>query len=726
MGNENIELARQRLSELEKLRLEEAKLKQKYDYLPKEYNDDEVKKQIDLIEDEILKYEEIKEKIERLNESGELKNTDISYENLDKIILELEQLNLKRDNYEKYKNLNSNMQRIFMEAILSVTDARNDVFSEIFIDSLGQNESIETFINMECLRNEKIAKPFMVALLTMDPNEIYAEIINGARSLNANQKQSVATYIEYQKKRINNNLILSDQALINLLETNTGRNIVTEEQINDRYKFYCDKFCYEKFNMSMLETIISHTYSVEYIISVFSDILEYKKLSDVDKQMIRKRIEYSFSKTPAQLMQEKEFENRRLFTQGDKSGKKHNLLLNTSNKIYSINGERINRFSENRYGEIQFLRTIDDMRISNFPTSDVENYVFETFSSNKVPREFKQNLIAIAIDNLKLCYDLFKNYYKTNSINITTYLNMSSGDQIELEYTLGEKNIPHILGIPPTNKYNEKEKQFTGIPQLPKETTEFLKIKNASALNVLEAILENRDRIIENCGCVRGRDGLLYEMLPWEKIILKANAFIRGDFFKTTSYISGLNPLSYMMTPTFDKDGNIKKDVNAVSLNSTLFNRSAINQQPINVFENSPLVQGEPFARRFNTNLERDKDYILKGLIVQYNNDRIKRIDAVKTNESFIGQRIKTQDGIPVRSLNKMLYMLQNVNPEQGGIVTSVENILGQKQYSIDEMILLLEDMALSFENNQNVIDMVKVVISQIQELNNSISKSRR
>ena len=32
---------------------------------------------------------------------------------------------------------------------------------------------------------------------------------------------------------------------------------------------------------------------------------------------------------------------------------------------------------------------------------------------------------------------------------------------------------------------------------------------------------------------------------------------------------------------------------------------------------------------------------------------------------------------------------------------------LGYREYSIDELILLLEDMALSFENNQFVMDMV-------------------
>ena len=61
--NDNIDLARQRLQEFESLRLEVERLKHEYEYLPKEYNDDDMKKKIDIIEDEIARYEEIKSKI---------------------------------------------------------------------------------------------------------------------------------------------------------------------------------------------------------------------------------------------------------------------------------------------------------------------------------------------------------------------------------------------------------------------------------------------------------------------------------------------------------------------------------------------------------------------------------------------------------------------------------------------------------------------------------------
>lgn len=70
--------------------------------------------------------------------------------------------------------------------------------------------------------------------------------------------------------------------------------------------------------------------------------------------------------------------------------------------------------------------------------------------------------------------------------------------------------------------------------------------------------------------------------------------------------------------------------------------------------------------------------------------------------------------------MNKPSYLLEGANPNSSGIVMSVENPLGYREYSIDELILLLEDMTLSFENNQSVMDMVYTTIEQIESLNNS------
>lgn len=314
---------------------------------------------------------------------------------------------------------------------------------------------------------------------------------------------------------------------------------------------------------------------------------------------------------------------------------------------------------------------------------------------------------------MQLCYDMFNSYYNSGNMDLKTYLNMSTGNQIELNYKLEEHNLPHILGIPPSHKKDESG-TMVGL-NLPVETLKILGLNESdfsSARVVLEKILERKNDIINSLGCYISEDGVMHEMLPWEKIILKTNAFIRGDFFKSTSFISGINPDSYLITP----DDNI----NAVAINSTYFGESAVNQQVPNIHETSPLIIGGSFTRGRNSLLQKNKDLILKGLIAQFEHDRIRRISGVKTNESFVGERQLKDNGIPIKAMNKPSYLLEGANPNSSGIVMSVENPLGYREYSIDELILLLEDMTLSFENNQSVMDMVYTTIEQIESLNNS------
>ena len=139
-----------------------------------------------------------------------------------------------------------------------------------------------------------------------------------------------------------------------------------------------------------------------------------------------------------------------------------------------------------------------------------------------------------------------------------------------------------------------------------------------------------------------------------------------------------------------------------------------------NIHEISPLIIGGSFTRGRNSLLQKNKDLILKGLIAQFEHDRIRRISGVKTNESFVGERQLKDNGIPIKTMNKPSYLLEGANPASSGVVMSVENPLGYREYSIDELILLLEDMTLSFENNQSVMDMVYTTIEQIESLNNS------
>lgn len=710
MNTANIEQAKLKMKRLEELRVQEKELKSAVSYLPEKYDEKSVKQTINEIEDEIERLNEIKEKIELLNQSGESLEEIDGYEKLDDIISSIEQLVTKRDNFEKYKKLYDSMEAIYTEAVLSISESRGDLFSAIFEDNLANNVSVSSFVNAECLRSDSIKKPFMVALLTMDPEMIYDTIVNGSYTFTDEQKAKIHEYILFQKKRIDKNLVLSDKTLIDLLESNTGRNIMEQEHINSKYKYYnyCEQFSQEIFGKPIEEQLVLST--PEYVFNAFNDLSSnFKSLSNVDKHRIKQHLEYlknSLLKRDGQFDQLK-YQVGILQNDSDR----YDVINRRSNAFYSLTGKRIKRFSSSSID--QFNRTIDDMRIANFPTADVENYVFECFSSSRVPDEVKQQLIAVALDNLQLCYDMFNSYYNSGNMDLKTYLNMSTGDQIELNYKLEEHNMPHILGIPPSHKKDDSG-TIVGL-NLPVETLNILGLNESdfsSARVVLEKILERKNDIINSLGCYTSEDGVMHEMLPWEKIILKTNAFIRGDFFKSTSFISGINSDSYLITAD-DK-------INAVAINSTYFGESAVNQQVPNIHEISPLIIGGSFTRGRNSLLQKNKDLILKGLIAQFEHDRIRRISGVKTNESFVGERQLKDNGIPIKTMNKPSYLLEGANPASSGVVMSVENPLGYREYSIDELILLLEDMTLSFENNQSVMDMVYTTIEQIESLNNS------
>lgn len=711
MDKINIEQAKLNMKNLETLTKEKEELEKNNPYLPQKYDAEILNRTMDQIDAEIDKLNEIKKKIETMNQKGKTLEEEDIFKELDEIILAIEQLTIKRENFEKYKKLNEKIESTIINSVLSISESRGDVFKELFDDSLEKNVTISSFVNRECLRNEKIKKPFMVALLTMDPEMIYEEIANKAYDLTPKQKKDILDYIKFQKDRINRNLILSDKTLISLLETTTGKNIMEQEHINSKNKYenYCDYLSYEIYGRSIKEQLLIS--SPEEVYNGFNNSKTFINLSNIDKRRIDQHLKYLKN----QLIREhKKIEYSVAKYQSDTG--KYAEQKEKTNIYHSLDGKIIKRFSSN--GIEQFTRTIDDMRIANFPIEDVEDYIFECFSSNKVSQERKQQLIAVALDNLELCYDLFNSYYKSSDMELTSYLNMSNGDQIKLDYKLNEENMPHILGIPKTHKFDTKGNIIGR--NLPIETIKTLDLnenKYYSAIDILETILKKKENIINSLGCYT-KNGILYEMLPWEKIILKTNAFIRGDFFKTTSLITGINPDSFLTGPG--------ENINAVSLNSTYFGRSAINQQIPNIQQTSPLIKGGNFKLGRNSLLEKHKDLILKGLIAQFKDDKIRRIKGVVTNESFIGERLNRTNGIPIKTMNKPSYLLENINENSTGIVTSVENPLGFKEYSIDEMILLLEDMALTFDDNPKFIDIATKTIEEIETLSNKKNKHNK
>lgn len=732
--NTEISKAQIYLKQIEELRQQELELKQNNDYIPSEYDSEKVGKEIEKL---TKKIEELNEKILKIrelssvDESTEVIGNHSTISGLDEIISQVESLILIRDNFEKFRFLNAEKEEILMKVSCSLTSARDNCYEEIFNDSLSDSKSIDEFINGKCLASNKLKVPFMVALLTHDPSEIYEEIINSTDILNEEQKNIVRQYIEGQKRRIEQSLVLSDSALINLLETNTGKNILRQENINSRtannkdsYRRLANYLCSQipTFSSGRLTTILT-THTAEEVINIFNNMAsngllnDYANLSSQERDILKSHIEQTKNNLPQEIRMEEH--KRSIAISQNGKGKIYDVVRGYNDK-YSLTGDVIKRFSSGS----DFIRTIDDMQVSSFPEGNIENFIGESFSSPKVSRDVKKQMIAVVLDNLQLCYDMFKSYYMSGNGNISSYITLSNdmSNQILLNQPLNNDNIQHLLGIPPTHRKDANGNVIS--LNLPPKTLEFLGLsadfdKSVPARVVLEKILENRDRIVNDCicGCYRGEDGILYELLPWEKIILKTNAFIRGDFFKTTSLIATINPDSYMISPD--------ERINAVAINGTFFGNSPVYQQMPNITtgeRRSPLLTGEYLVGGRNSLYQRNKDMILKGLITSLRQEsdgmRISRINGVVTNESFIGERVKTSNGPALRTMNKPAYLLKGLNPESGGLVVDVVNQNGMRSTkTLDENVLLLEDLVLTFDNIQPVIDLSYEIIEQLKNV---------
>lgn len=715
--NSEIVIAKKNINRLKELEEELKKLREEYDYIPKDYS--------------VIALDKIsKELSERLSNLETRLVTSEKKEMLDELVALKEKLILQQENFDKYRKLNKEKEDLLLSVSLSVNKSVETCYEEIFSDVLNHSSNIENFLNDKCLASPKIKVPFMVALLTHSSDEIYFEVTKIAPNLSDNAKQNVKKYIEIYHNKIKNNLVLSDTALVNLLETNTGRNIMAQTRINDKSSSIKDKYrrlanglCHKIFKIGSLTTVLT-THSAKEVINLIKikqkdgGLQEFNSLGLSERDGLFNHINYTEANLQKEI--EKEMLDKNIAVSTNYKKNKYDIISGNPFS-YSFDNTPIRRFNDNS----GFVRTINDLQISNFSTANIEEFIGKSFASSKVPRDTKKEMVAAILDNLELCYDMFKSYYMSKNEPMSSYMILTNDlkNLIRLNQPLNDTNIPHLLGIPSSRNRN------TRALNLPIETLKFLELnpdEYYSAKKVLESILLHKDDIIEKCvcGCIRGKDGTLYEMLPWEKIILKTNAFIRGDFFKSTSIIAVLNSKSYMTKPN--------EEINAVAINSTSFASS----MPLQTNWNSDYELSA--ENLYDLALDNRKaDLILKGLITELKSEAqtysacpkgrgngqryaptISRINGVVTNESFIGERLKDQHGMPIRTLNKARNLLEILNAESGGATFAIKNENGNLSYkSLEANIALLENLIFSFSDVKQVIELSERIINQLNNI---------
>ena len=567
------------------------------------------------------------DRLEKLN--NEYNNS--SLDNSEQILLELKELKQQYETLTKRSEILydawdlqtkiKELENIIVRSTLQPAAKKKNEDIHSLLAEAKDIEDLKVFIDAACISFYKV--PLLVALITKDPIEIEEDFqVSG---LPQELRDKVVEYIEQKKIEISNNLLLSDKALIDLIEHTTGQNIANQQRHNEK-----------------VDTGFNSQFNGQLLLERGSDYSLLKHQRDWDR---------------------------------------------------ATTGVSIKRFNDARSSS-QFDRKDSDMLVRNYPDIASEDLVYRSFKS--MPNERKRLLITAVMSNLKLCYEMFKSYYLSDKVEVPVLLNLTNGSKLAYKFDKG--NISHILGIPGTHDFK------TGSQNLPQATIDLLGLTQAAALTVLESIIANEQKIIDQCGLnYDSSSHSYYEMLPWERIILKTNAFIRGDFFKTTSLISPVNPNSFLISAN--------DEIKRVSIAPTRFGQSAINQTLID--PNISFEDAVKILRKPNT----PSDFTFKGM--KY--DSRMGFWIPKTNVSAIGERITPYNASTLKTLEKYRYLISGIsNPSAGGFVASVESLKGDglsKEYSVQEMLASLIEIANSFATTEEIEYNLRTYLEQLQQV---------
>lgn len=271
-------------------------------------------------------------------------------------------------------------------------------------------------------------------------------------------------------------------------------------------------------------------------------------------------------------------------------------------------------------------------------------------SSSSIMQEIMKNLF----DNLDLCRATYEAFYTKNGRGVTNHVTLADGSSFDFDYIINPRNLPHLLGIPRAQALSE-------------DTIRYLEINRYdNASTVLKALIRKRDNIISDGGIME-KNGKLYQIFPWEKMILKTSSFMRGDFFKTCFCLVELG-----------RENSISNENESyVSIAPTRYATS---------FTNGSVNHAEVLSDLINT-FRQSKDFIFRAFIDQYDGSSMIHIpDSIRTGkaEDIIIHRSKER----IKTLD---FYRGQLSSSVGGaqIVRSIENnVIGQRAFTISEQVI--------------------------------------
>ena len=187
--------------------------------------------------------------------------------------------------------------------------------------------------------------------------------------------------------------------------------------------------------------------------------------------------------------------------------------------------------------EITDLKSEEDIRLESFPMGNI----IPIDGTNNI----MSKLLKVLFENINLCFETYNSIYTSGNNIVTNEAKLLDGTTFPFIYYINEYNIPHLLGIPNPKRGNVSQKQLDILNNF-KDVNEKALSTASNALDLLLFIFKHQDKIIE-LGGIYEENGKKYELLNWEKIILKTSSFMRGDFFKTCFCLVKLAPDKYLV-----------------------------------------------------------------------------------------------------------------------------------------------------------------------------------
>lgn len=278
-------------------------------------------------------------------------------------------------------------------------------------------------------------------------------------------------------------------------------------------------------------------------------------------------------------------------------------------------------------------------------------------STYEIMKQVMKNLF----DNLELCVDTYKFFYTKNpnapiekSNSVMNKVVLEDDSEFDFYYEINRNNLPHLLGIQKGEILSETTKRY--FSRVRADGSVYYPInENSSAFAILKAILDNKERIIADGGLVE-ENGKLYQLFPWEKIILKTSSLIRGDFFKTCFCLVQLD------------HGINSENEKYVSIFPTRYNDNVVDSS----FDVRMILRDLINIRK------QKKDFIFRTFVENYykNDKGIYVPNSIYTGKS---ESIVTNNGERIETLNRFRKALQG---NEGSIVKSIENEKGKRIFS--------------------------------------------